>query len=141
ATTPLPLSPMIVSLLAIAALLCTGVCGVITALYRRHVARQQCDKHPPSSALYLERTADSLSKQDSSNTYCESPKLDYTQYEMKVEGTTEIESDPDIIPCHYEKRPLEFTSISTPVPDSGVGEVHRMYTGHCMPPSVIRKQY
>ncbi|XP_049877569.1 nephrin-like [Pectinophora gossypiella] len=134
-TTPLPLSPMLVSLLAVAALLCTGICGVITALYRRHVARQQCDKHPPTgNALYLERSMESLSKENS-NTYCGSPKLDYSQYDMKLEGSGEIESDPDIIPCHYDKRSSEFTKISLGDPEDGV---HRIYSEHSLnlPPSV-----
>ncbi|KAJ2942131.1 hypothetical protein O0L34_g11044 [Tuta absoluta] len=134
-TTPLPLSPMLVSLLAVAALLCTGVCGVITALYRRHVARQHTDKHPPSAnALYLERSMESLAKEHS-NTYCGSPKLDYSQYELKVDPCGDAESDPDLIPCLHDKRP-EFARILSA--DDRGNEVHRIFSEHSLnfPPSV-----
>lgn len=127
-STSIPLSPMLVSLLSVAALLCTGVCGVITALYRRHAARRHdIDKHPPSTnALYMEQSVESLSKQDNLNTYCASPKLDYcSQYELKMEGSGE-DTDPDIIPCHYDKKPIgEYSKLSTPALDT---DPHRIFS-------------
>nr|XP_021184964.2 neural cell adhesion molecule 2 isoform X2 [Helicoverpa armigera] len=127
-STSIPLSPMLVSLLSVAALLCTGVCGVITALYRRHAARRHdIDKHPPSTnALYMEQSVESLSKQDNLNTYCASPKLDYcSQYELKMEGSGE-DTDPDIIPCHYDKKPIgEYSKLSTPGLDA---DPHRIFS-------------
>ncbi|CAB3236419.1 unnamed protein product [Arctia plantaginis] len=127
-STSIPLSPMLVSLLSIAALLCTGICGVITALYRRHAARRHdIDKHPPSSnALYLHQSVESLSKQDNLNTYCASPKLDYcSQYELKIEGSGE-DTDPDIIPCHYDKKSInDFSKLPSPILDSNH---HRMFS-------------
>ncbi|XP_075982640.1 neural cell adhesion molecule 2-like isoform X1 [Anticarsia gemmatalis] len=133
-STSIPLSPMLVSLLSIAALLCTGVCGVITALYRRHAARRHdIDKHPPSTnALYMEQSVESLSKQDNLNTYCASPKLDYcSQYELKMEGSGE-DTDPDIIPCHYDKKPLSDYKLSTPGIDT---DPHRMFSDRPIPAS------
>ncbi|KAJ0173859.1 hypothetical protein K1T71_011008 [Dendrolimus kikuchii] len=120
-STSLPLSPMLVALVSAAALLCTGICGVITALYRRHITRRRdIDKHPPStSALYMEQSVESLSKPDHLSSYCASPKLDYcSQYDLKLDISGE-DTDPDIIPCHYDKRPLgEYSKLSTPDCDS-----------------------
>ncbi|XP_052756546.1 hemicentin-1-like [Galleria mellonella] len=116
ASTSIPLSPMLVCLLAVAALLCTGICGVITALYRRHAARRHdIDKRLPTNALYTEQSVESLSKHDNLNTYCGSPKLDYcSQYELSAEGELE-ESDPDIIPCHYDRKLVnEFSKLPSP---------------------------
>ncbi|XP_012544068.1 nephrin [Bombyx mori] len=112
-STAIPWSPMLVSLLAVTAMLCTGVCAVITALYRRHaVRRHDLDKQPPSaSGLYMEHSVESLSKQDNLNTYCASPKLEYcSQYELKAD--TGEETDPDIIPCHHDKRSInDYTKL------------------------------
>ncbi|KAL0869438.1 hypothetical protein ABMA27_007672 [Loxostege sticticalis] len=123
-STSIPLSPMLVSLLAVIALLCTGVCGVITALYRRHSARRlNRVKQPPSSALYIEHSVDSLSKEHM-NTYCGSPKLEYcSQYELKIEGEIE-ETDPDIIPCHYDKKSIgDFSKLPTPGTDTDTSRI------------------
>ncbi|XP_045537741.1 nephrin [Papilio machaon] len=110
----LSLSPLLVALLAAAALLSAAVCAVIAALYRRHAARHR--KHPPSTnALYSEDSVDSFPRRDKSDdvTYSASPKIDYSsQYELKMEGDVE-ETDPDIIPFHYDKKPTEVYSKSS----------------------------
>ncbi|KAG6453238.1 hypothetical protein O3G_MSEX008040 [Manduca sexta] len=128
-STAIPLSPMLVALLAVAALLCTGVCGVITALYKRHAARRHdMDKHPPSTnALYIEQSVESLSKADNLNTYCASPKLDYcSQYELKDAGAED--ADPDLIPCHYDKHPKPLNDY-TKLPTLGLScEPHSIYS-------------
>ncbi|CAH2046109.1 unnamed protein product, partial [Iphiclides podalirius] len=103
------LSPMLLSLLTTAAFLSAAVCGVIAALYRRHVARHH--KHPPSTnALYSEDSVDSFPRRDKIEdvTYSASPKVDYSsQYELKMDTGELEETDPDIIPFHYEKKPMD----------------------------------
>ncbi|KAI8425450.1 hypothetical protein MSG28_007195 [Choristoneura fumiferana] len=133
--TSLPLSPMLASLMALTGLLCAAVCGVITALYRRHVSRRHdLDKHPPSAnALYMQRSMDSFSKPESLNTYTATPKLDYcSQYELKIDGEVE-ETDPDIIPCHYDKKCSNYCKL--PLPDSEA-EALRLYCDPSLPPSM-----
>ncbi|CAG9789167.1 unnamed protein product [Diatraea saccharalis] len=116
------LSPVLVSILAVVALLCAGICGVITALYRRHTA-SRLDR-PRAAGLYIDHSVDSISKQDHLNTYCGSPSLDYcNRYELKMDGELE-EIDPDIIPCNYDKKSIsEFNNLPTPGTDIGSSRI------------------
>ncbi|XP_068619404.1 nephrin-like [Battus philenor] len=108
-STSIAISPMLLSLLTTAGVLSAAVCGVIAALYKRHAARHQ--KHPPSTnALYSEDSVESFPRRDKGDdvTYSASPKIDYSsQYELKMENEDIEETDPDIIPFHYEKKPME----------------------------------
>ncbi|CAG4930416.1 unnamed protein product [Parnassius apollo] len=102
------ISPMLLALLTTAGFLCAAVCGVIAALYKRHVARHH--KHPPSTnALYSEDSLDSFPRRDKDDvTYSASPKVDYSsQYELKEESGDFEETDPDIVPFHYDKKPMD----------------------------------
>ncbi|CAG9105414.1 unnamed protein product [Plutella xylostella] len=103
ASSSLSLSPMLVSLLALAALLAAAVCAVITALYRCSARRHAAGKQAPApDALYLERSLESLSaKQDS---YCVSP-LRYEGGGAGGAGGVGGEDEPDIIPGNYDKLP------------------------------------
>ncbi|KAG7298245.1 hypothetical protein JYU34_019065, partial [Plutella xylostella] len=100
ASSSLSISPMLVSLLALAALLAAAVCAVITALYRCSARRHAAGKQAPApDALYLERSVESLSaKQDS---YCVSP-LRYEGGGAGGAGGVGGEDEPDIIPGNYE---------------------------------------
>ncbi|XP_061722013.1 nephrin-like [Cydia pomonella] len=131
ASTTLPLSPMLASLVALSALLCAAVCGVITALYRRHMTRRHhLDKQPPSAnTLYMQRSLE-FSKPDSLNTYTATPRLDYcSRHELK----DEVESDPDIIPCHYDKKCSDY--CKQPLPQSESDPL-RLYSDQPLPPSM-----
>ncbi|XP_053614105.1 protein turtle-like [Plodia interpunctella] len=114
ANATLPLTPVLMTLVVVAVLLGTGVCGVITALYRRHTARQDIQKQPPSNnELYTEPSLESLTKKDNLNQF-KSPKLQFSsQCELKVD-LGDQETDPDIIPCYYERKPLECNQVMPP---------------------------
>ncbi|XP_060805169.1 nephrin [Amyelois transitella] len=116
ANATISLSPVLMTLVVVAVLLCTGVCGVITALYRRHVTRRlDMHKQPPSNnELYTEPSLESLTKKENLSSYCGTSKLQYSsQFELKMDPG-ESETDPDIIPCHYDRKSLEYNKVMPP---------------------------
>ncbi|XP_072930220.1 neural cell adhesion molecule 1-A-like [Epargyreus clarus] len=125
-------SPMLVALLALAALLSAAVCAVLAAVYRRHFSNRHGRKHPASTnALYSEDSVDSFPKRDNVNTYAASPKVDYSsQYELKVDCEEIEDTDPDIIAVHYEKKPMQDYTKSPLTPES---DHLNIYSDHSLP--------
>ncbi|GBP65502.1 Nephrin [Eumeta japonica] len=108
------MSPVLAAFAALAAALAAAVCGVLTALYRRHAARQRhCGdtaKHSLGDALYMERGAGSLSPASESPYPLPEVKCD------KYPPALADDVDPDIIPCNYDKKSIcsEYVRLQVP---------------------------